>query len=132
MRQRKRIVPRTLTVLLCLAGLLVLIFLLGRFGWKLGGFRACEEAGIEQVQVTPDRVNIEGFYPGSFPAGFVGYYAEETEGTLYVGFRFSPVFGFFETGDFSISIPVRGEINEVIVKTPTQERSVWRTEGGIK
>ena len=62
-------------------------------------------------------MKIKGFYPGSFPEGFCGYYAEEQDGTLYVGFRFSTVFGFFETGDFDVAIPVEGEIHEVVLKT---------------
>lgn len=96
-------------------------FLIGRYGWKLGGFRACESAGIEQVEVTDDLVTITGFYPGSFPEGFLGCYAEETDGKLSVGFRFSGLLGFFEPGDFTVSIPVKGEIREVILKTRAQE-----------
>lgn len=33
---------------------------------------------------------------------------------------------FFETGDFDVTIPVEGEISEVIVKTRTDERTVWK------
>ena len=39
---------------------------------------------------------------------------------------FSAVFVFFETGDFDVTIPVEGEISEVIVKTCTDERTVWK------
>lgn len=119
-----------LAVFVCLAVILVSVFLIGRFGWKLGGFRACEGAGIEKVEVTDSCVMIEGFYPGSFPEGFIGYYSEEADGKLYVGFRFSAVFGFFETGDFSISVPVRGEINEVVMKTSMYERTLWTANAG--
>ncbi len=69
------------------------------------------------MEVSENTVKIKGFYPGSFPEGFCGYYAEEQDGTLYVGFRFSTVFGFFETGDFDVVIPVEGEIHEVVLKT---------------
>ena len=65
-------------------------------------------------------------HPGSFPEGFCGYYAVQQDDRLYVGFRFSAVFGFFETGDFDVTIPVEGEISEVIVKTRTDERTVWK------
>lgn len=109
---------------------LIAIFLLGRFGWKLGGFRACQSAGIESVEVSEDAVHIIGFYPGSFPEGFCGYYAKEQDGKLYVGFKFSAIFGFFETGDFDITIPVKGDIQEVIVKTNNNENSVWTAENG--
>ena len=117
-------------VLLCLLGILLSVFLIGRFGWRLWGFRACQSAGIERVEVSEDCVEIAGFYPGSFPEGFLGYYAEEAEGKLYVGFRFSAVFGFFETGDFSISIPVQSEISEVVMKTSMGEHPIWRLDSG--
>ena len=85
---------RMLTVPLTIAVVLIAIFLAGHYGWKLGGFGACQGAGIEAVEVSEDKVHISGFYPGSFPEGFCGYYSEERDGTLYVGFRFSAVFGF--------------------------------------
>lgn len=102
------------------------IFLSGRYGWKLGGFRACQSAGISSVTAEENTVHIIGFNPGSFPEGFCGYYAVQQDDRLYVGFRFNAVFGFFETGDFDVTIPVEGEISEVIVKTRTDERTVWK------
>lgn len=99
---------RILTILLCVAVLLLAIFLFGRYGWKLGGFRTCESAGIEQVNVEEVHVRIRGFYPGSFPQGFLGYHAEQVDNILYVGFKFSGLFGIFETGDFDIAIPTKG------------------------
>ena len=66
-----------LAILLCTAALMFAVFLIGRYGWKLGGFRACESAGIEQVNVEENQVRICGFYPGSFPQGFLGYHAEQ-------------------------------------------------------
>lgn len=106
MKLLKRIIPIFLILLLILAA----IFALGRYGWKLLGFQVCEEAGIESVEVGSSTVKIKGFSPGSFPEGFCGYYAEEQDGRLYVGFAFSAVFGFSETGDFDVAIPVEGEI----------------------
>lgn len=82
------------------------------------------------MEVNEETVHITGFYPGSFPEGFCGCYSEEQNGTLYVGFRFSAVFGFLETGNFDITIPVSGEINEVILKTSMNETSVWSAETG--
>ena len=122
---------RMLTVPLTIAIVLIAFFLAGRYGWKLGGFGACQGAGITSVEVSETAVHITGFYPGSFPEGFCGYYAEERDGKLYVGFRFSAVFGFFETGDFDITIPVKGEINEVSLKTRMNETILWRTQIGF-
>lgn len=48
-------------ILLCVAALLVAVFMIGRYGWKLGGFNACETAGIEQINVEEDHVRIRGF-----------------------------------------------------------------------
>lgn len=121
---------KTIMILLTVAVLLIAIFAAGRYGWKLLGFRACEDAGVESVEVIETAVRIKGFYPGSFPEGFCGYYAEEQDGRLYVGFAFSAVFGFFETGDFDVAIPVEGEIQEVILKTKQTETSIWTADPG--
>ena len=122
---------KPIIILLTVAVLLIAIFAAGRYGWKLLGFRACQGTGIESVEVSENTVKIKGFYPGSFPEGFCGYYAEEQDGTLYVGFRFSAVFGFFEIGDFDVFIPVMGEIREVVLKTGTSETTIWTSEPGV-
>ncbi|MGM9647495.1 MAG: hypothetical protein ACI3YH_05135 [Eubacteriales bacterium] len=122
---------RIIIILAATVLLLSAVFLLGRYGWKPGGFRACQSAGITSVEVDGHSVRITGFDPGSFPEGFCGYYAEEQDGKLYVGFRFSAVFGFYEKGDFEITVPVKGEINEVIVKSGKNEHSVWSAQDGI-
>ena len=97
----KAVCPIFIAVILVLSS----IFLIGRYGWKLGGFRSCESAGVAQIQAEEDHIRILGFYPGSFPQGFLGYYAEQEGSTLYVGFKFSALFAIFETGDFDITIP---------------------------
>lgn len=124
-------VKKILRGLLVLTVLLLAIFLVGRYGWKLAGFRACQGAGITSVAVEENAVHLTGFYPGSFPEGFCGYYSEERDGKLYVGFRFSAVFGFFETGDFAVTIPVQGDIKEVVLKTRMNETPVWDAENGF-
>ena len=118
----------TFVVIICILALLVAVFLTGRYGWKLGGFNACESAGIEQVNVEEDHVRIRGFYPGSFPTGFLGYHAEQVDHTLYVGFKFSALFGIFETGDFDITIPTKGTVTQVVVKSGEHEYTVWPQE----
>ena len=121
---------KIMTVLLLIAVLLTAIFLAGRYGWKLGGFHACQGAGLSAVEVSDRSVHLVGFYPGSFPEGFCGCYSKELDGKLYVGFRFSAVFGFFETGNFDITIPIKSEIDEVILKTRMNETSIWSAETG--
>ena len=117
----KKVFIAIVVVLMVLAG----IFFAGRYGWKLLGFKACEGAGIESIMVSEQQVEIQGYRPGLNPAGFIGYHAEEKDGKLYVGFNFSGVFGFFETGDFKIQIPVESEIQEVYMKTSKNEHLIW-------
>ena len=123
-----KLLKKILIILLCIAALLITVFLTGRYGWKLGGFNDCETTGIEQINVEEDRVRIRGFYPGSFPTGFLGYHAEQVDHTLYVGFKFSALFGIFETGDFDITIPTKGTVTQVMVKSGEQEYTVWPQE----
>lgn len=123
-------IKKAMTTLAVVVVFLLVVFLAGRYGWKLGGFSACQSAGIESVEVSENTVHMTGFYPGFFPEGFCGYYAKEQDGKLYVGFRFSAIFGLFETGNFDIKIPVKGDIKEVILKTSMSETSVWNAETG--
>lgn len=122
------LIKAIITVTLALVLVVAAVFLLGRYGWKLLGFAACESAGVECVEVSDDSVRIVGFYPGSFPEGFCGDYSREENGTLYVGFRFSGLFGMFETGDFDITIPTKSDIHQVIIKTRNNEYPIWPTE----
>ena len=116
-----------------IAGVVIILFLVfsaGRYGWKIFGFSACQGASITEVTVNETEVQITGFYPGSFPAGFCGCYVRQEGTRLYAGFRFSALFGMFETGDFSVSIPVKGEIDEVILKTAENETLIWDGKNG--
>ena len=120
-----KLLKKILIILLCMAVLLIAVFLIGRYGWKLLGFSVCETAGIEQINVEENHVRIRGFYPGSFPRGFLGYHAEQVDHTLYVGFKFSALFGIFETGDFDISVPTSGTVIQVVVRSSDHEYTVW-------
>ena len=123
-----KLLKKFFMILLCMAVLLITVILIGRYGWKLFGFSACETAGIEQINAEEDHVRIRGFYPGSFPTGFLGYHAEQVDHTLYVGFKFSALFGIFETGDFDITIPTKGTVTQVVVKSGEHEYTVWPRE----
>lgn len=125
---KKQIAKAVCTIFIAVILVLSAIFLIGRYGWKLGGFRSCESAGVAQIQVEEDHIRILGFYPGSFPQGFLGYYAEQEGSTLYVGFKFSSLFGLFETGDFDITIPTKGTVTHIVVKSGQQEITVWPKE----
>lgn len=125
---KKQIAKAACPIFIAVILVLSSIFLIGRYGWKLGGFRSCESAGVAQIQVEEDHIRILGFYPGSFPQGFLGYYAEQEGSTLYVGFKFSSLFGLFETGDFDITIPTKGTVTHIVVKSGQQEITVWPKE----
>ena len=88
-------------------------------------FNACETARIESVDVSDGEVRIKGGDSSPFPKGFVGYYAEEKDGTLYVGFKLGGILGVFETADFDITIPVEGDITEVVMKSGDSEYQIW-------
>ena len=116
------------TVLGILAVILTAVFLVGRYGWKLGGFGACQGAGITSVEVSENAVHITGFYPGSFPEGFCGCYSKEQDVKLCVCFRLRAVFVFFQSGIFYIPIHTKGVFKEVILKTKMGETPVWNAE----
>lgn len=127
-KKLKSIFAKIATVLAIVISAVLIVFLIGRYGWKLRGFSACESAGIDRVTVTDSQVEIVGFDPSPFPAGFLGWHAEEQDGKLYVGFKFSSLFGIFETGDFDITIPTEGQIREVYIKTGQSEYLIWSME----
>ena len=128
--KKHTLILKILLVPVVLAAVLALVFISGRYGWKLFGFRACESAGIESVEVTADGVHLVGYDPSLVPDGFLGYHAEETDGILYIGFRFDGLFGMFETGRFDITVPTDGEIREVYIRTNRDEHRIWNA-GGI-
>ena len=112
--------------LLYLILILVMTWCMGRYGWKFLGFYVTESAEIESVDVMADQVVIKGNSPSFIPDGFTGYVVKEEGSKLYVGYNFSPVFGFFEKGAFEISIPVKNEITEVYTKTKHDEILIWK------
>lgn len=110
--------------LVCLA----LIWVMGRYGWKLFGFGACGGSGIERVSVSEKQVEVTGFYAGSFPRGCVGYITEVRDGALFIGVRYDGLFGFFELGRFDAVIPVDQQIRRVFLKAGENEYLIWDAE----
>lgn len=107
---------------------LIICWFTGRYGWRLLGFRACGGSGISSVEVTEQEVQISGFYPGSFPEGCVGTISKVENGTLYLGVRYDAVFGFFETGSFTVSIPVQEEIHTVVLRAGDNDYPIWNAD----
>lgn len=125
MKKILSVFKRAGAILLVIVMLIVIVFIIGRYGWKLRGFDACGSAVIESVEVSEGEVRIKGYSPGFFAKGFLGYHAEEIDGKLYIGFKFSDVFGIFETGTVDITVKTSEEINEVVMKTASDERVIW-------
>ena len=117
---------KTLRVICAVILLLAGIFAAGRYGWKLRGFDACSGGEITSVSAEEGSVRIEGRWPGISGKGFIGYVSEEKDGRLYVGFRFSSLFGIFEKGTFDITIPTDTVISEVIQRSGSNETVIWR------
>ena len=51
-KKSKSVAARIAGALAIVVAVSLAIFLLGRYGWMLGGFRACQGAAIEAVEVT--------------------------------------------------------------------------------
>ena len=45
-RRKESVMKKFVKVIMIIVAVLLIIFLLGRFGWKVGGFQACQNAGI--------------------------------------------------------------------------------------
>ena len=108
-----------------IAAVLALVWLCGRYGWRLFGFAACDGSGIELVTVTEDSVTVKGFDPGSFPAGCVGVVTKQEGDVFYLGVRYDAVFGFFETGSFSVTVPIEAPVSEVILCAGDNRYPIW-------
>lgn len=116
---------KQLKTLAAIALALVLVWCLGRYGWKLLGFRSCGGTGISFVEVSETQVEIKGFNPSSFPAGCVGYVSKEENNTLYLGVRYDALFGLFELGSFDAVIPTKAPINRVVLRTSSDDFLIW-------
>ena len=87
----KKIIKRILVIAIVIST----VFVMGRYGWKLTGFKLCQNSIIYDVEVNENEVTIKGRDANFIPRGFVGYYYEIEDNCLYIGFRFSSIFGFF-------------------------------------
>ena len=107
-----------------LVGVLVVGFCAGRYGWRLSGFSACENAVIENVEVGAESVTISGGYGSPDGKRFLGCHYTQEDGTLYVGFHFSRVFGMFCKPDFNVEIPAQG-VEKIYMRSDETECVIW-------
>ncbi len=120
-----RYIKKFLQIVADIVVVLILLFLLGRFGWKLFGYRFCTGSEITAVSVEENLVTVEGRDNTAAPKGCVGYRSSQEGDTLYVGVRYDGICGFFEQSFFSATIPVSNEIQKVYLKTGDSEYLIW-------
>lgn len=128
----KQIAKRFLMISAVLILLAAGIFLTARHGWRLLGFAACDGAKIEQIAVTEDYVEIEGFCPGLFPDSFVGYRTKTENGALYVGVKHNVFLGVLprDSSSFQLRIAIQEPVDAVYLKTGKYEYLLWDTGNG--
>ncbi|MGN1399067.1 MAG: hypothetical protein ACI4WG_03605 [Erysipelotrichaceae bacterium] len=114
-----------LKIILIIPLVMAICFLLGRYGWKLGGFRLCQSANVYDIEVSNYQVKLKGNDVNFIPKGFIGYYAEEKDNCLYIGFRFSALFGFFEKSSFEIEIKTAEKVNKIVMKSAKNETVIY-------
>ena len=116
---------KIIKIILVIAIVISTVFIIGRYGWKLTGFKLCQNSMIYEVEVNENRVTIKGRDANFIPRGFVGYYYEIEDNCLYIGFRFSNIFGFFEKSEYQIEINSDEKINKIIMKSAESETVIY-------
>lgn len=126
---------KTLFKILWIAALAaVLLFAVGRYGWRAVGFAACDDPSgnyVESVAVQDGSVQIVGGAADSFSA-YVGCIHALSDGKLYLGVKHNALLGFVQRiGAFSITVPTNGQtVSEVYLKGGGGERLIWAKAGG--
>ncbi|MBE5962805.1 MAG: hypothetical protein E7256_15750 [Lachnospiraceae bacterium] len=126
-------------VLLALGGIVAgvfLIFVAFRYGWRLFGFSMCKDnVGFESVIVKEDEVTLKCFNADSFSFDcMIGYKAKQEGDILYVGVKYNTLLGVLpdDVGSGEFTVPVKGEINQVILKGRDKELIIWDRAGNDK
>lgn len=124
----KKIFSRTLTVIAALVILSLLIWIMGRYGWKLMRFSSCTGADVTYISVSEGQIEIKGRGVSLFPRGCVGTIYQIKDGKCYFGVRFDGLFGFFENSGFDTVIRTNETIKEIYLKTGRNEYLLWDAE----
>ena len=124
-----------LKILWMIALVAVLLFAVGRYGWRVLGFAACDEPGmnfVETVTVDGATVRIVGGTADSF-SSYVGSLHELSDGRLYVGIKHNAFLGFLQRlGGFSLAIPTEGQpVTAIYFKGNGEERLIWTQADGV-
>ena len=124
-----------LKILFIIALIAVALFLVGRFGWRVLGFSACDDPDanfVETVTAEDGSIRITGGTADSF-SSYVGSIHERSGGNLYVGIKHNALLGFLQRlGGFSLAIPTDGQpVTAIYFKGNGGERLIWTQEDGV-
>ncbi len=122
---RKRVALLVLDGLMILA-ILAAVFVVGRIGWRLIGFAACDtDVTVDRAEIVNGHAIIEGWVDSG---RFLGETTQEKNGFLYVGIKSGKWLGVLP-GDptaFSLSIPVSDETLQIWLKAGGSERLLYQ------
>lgn len=112
--------------------IIVVTFIGSRYGWRLFGFYSCDDPNslyINSIEVEENLITLSGDTSSSADA-FVGYIHEISDGNLYVGLKYTLLFGFFERqGRFDIQIMCdTKQIQKIYLKNGSVEELVWEKD----
>ena len=121
---------KSLKLVLIFFAILLAIGVVGRYGWRLFGFRLCappESYGFYSLEVEDGVLVATGYaaLPTSlkFGVGYGGYIARQEGSTLYIGIRKdiymnSKIF-------FRLEIPVNAPVEKIILTDSKSEVSIY-------
>jgi len=114
---------------------IILIFVISRYGWRLFGFSMCDspEANhVEDIIVDDTKIFLSGGTVDSISA-YVGYCCKREDDNLYIGIKHNILLGFINRlGNFNIII--KGDpisIQNIYFKNSNSERLVWNKKEGV-
>ncbi len=118
---------RILIIALIILIVLTAIFITLKYAWRLFGFKYCDSTTIEDIKVTDTYVEISGVQSVlMFPDGFIGYTHKLEGDTLYVGFYYNNIVGFFEDAHFTVKIETDTPVKKVVtVYNGDMETVIW-------
>ncbi|NLM50583.1 MAG: hypothetical protein GX196_06495 [Clostridiaceae bacterium] len=121
-----------LIVIVLLLILNFLVYTTARYGWKLFGFKYCQDVGIlhvKEIVLDEDYIILRGNIGASTPA-FVGYIYKIEDGKLYVGLKYNLLFGFKERlGNFEVAVNAnKNDISEIYLKDKDKEKLIYKKQ----
>ncbi len=114
--------------------IVIFIFILARFGWRVLGFNICvlpDQIYISKVDVMEDQIMIDGDIMTSALA-YVGYICKREGESVYIGLKYNSLFGVVNrSGVFHINekMDTMG-VHKIYLKGKNEEKQIWDVNGG--